>query len=143
MVGIKEKLISSRSTTEWYVITVLFALIVSYFLAILSFCLMYFISSTGGAAPYMAFFKKSIFEPTYLLSRYWWWAKLILRNGMSLKLYFWLPILPIISFPTIIFFGYRLKSKPEKPSAKDSDFITIKNKTNEKEESLINIIDRT
>ena len=107
-----------NSAVKWMTVTVLTAIGVTIFLAIVSMPLGYLIGS-GISKQSMSdvgkFISIIISNPDYLFSRYWSWIKQLANYQGSFSFSLWLPILPFLSLPTIIVVGivtnpYRFQS---------------------------------
>ena len=97
-----------EAAVQWVVTTVIIALVVSYFLAIISFALANLIPrgiSQDTMLTVWKFIKKATIQPIYLLEIYWKWIVKALKSNNALPLYFWLPVTPLFSFSTILTVG--------------------------------------
>lgn len=107
-----------NSAVKWMTVTVILAFSVTIALAIVSMPLGYLIGSgiSKQTISDVGRFISTIFSnPDYLFSRYWSWFKQLLHYNGSFSFSLWLPILPFISFPTILVAGvvtnpYRFQS---------------------------------
>lgn len=107
-----------NNAVKWMTVTVLLAFGITIVLAIISMPLGYLIGSGISKATIndVGRFIQTIFNnPDYLFSRYWSWFKQLMRYNGSFSFSLWLPILPFLSFPTILIAGtimnpYRFQS---------------------------------
>lgn len=107
-----------NNAVKWMTVTVLLAFGITIVLAIISMPLGYLIGSGISKATIndVGRFIQTIFNnPDYLFSRYWGWFKQLMRYNGSFSFSLWLPILPFLSFPTILIAGtimnpYRFQS---------------------------------
>ncbi len=97
-----------EAAIQWVIVTVVIALIVSYLLAIISFALTNLIPrgiSQDNMLLIWKFVKKAAMDPMYLLGIYWKWLVKAFKAQTSLPFYFWLPVIPLFSFFTILITG--------------------------------------
>lgn len=107
-----------NSAVKWMTITVILAFGVTILLAIISMPLGYLIGSGISKQTINdvgRFISTIVGNPDYLFSRYWSWIKQLMNYNGSFSFSLWLPILPFISFPTILVAGvitnpYRFQS---------------------------------
>ncbi len=107
-----------NSAVKWMTITVILAFGVTILLAIISMPLGYLIGSGISKQTINdvgRFISTIVSNPDYLFSRYWSWIKQLMNYNGSFSFSLWLPILPFISFPTILVAGvvtnpYRFQS---------------------------------
>lgn len=107
-----------NSAVKWMTITVVSAFGITFLLSIISMPLGFLIGSGISKATIndVGRFVQTIFNnPDYLFSRYWSWFKQLMSYKGSFSFSLWLPILPFISFPTILIAGtvtnpYRFQS---------------------------------
>lgn len=107
-----------NNAVKWMTMTFLIAFGATIALAIISMPLGYLIGSGISKATMhdvSRFIQTIVSHPEYLISRYMSWFKQLMNYRGSFSFSLWLPILPIISLPTILIFGaitnpYRFQS---------------------------------
>ena len=107
-----------NSAVKWMTVTVLTAIGVTIFLAIVSMPLGYLIGtgiSKQSISDVGKFISIIFSNPDYLFSRYWSWIKQLSNYNGNFSFSLWLPILPFISLPVILVVGvitnpYRFQS---------------------------------
>lgn len=106
------------NAVRWMLLTILFSLGITIFLAVVSMPLGYLIGSgiSKDTLGDVGKFIGAIFDnPGFLFSRYWNWFKQLSNYHGSFSVSLWLPILPILSLPTGLIIGlvtnpYRFQS---------------------------------
>lgn len=96
------------NAVRWMTITFMVSIIATVVLAYLAQPLAFLVQngiSKKSVEVVSKFLQKSISEPGFLYDRYIRWFKQIYRYHGEFKLSLWLPILPFISFPTILIVG--------------------------------------
>lgn len=107
-----------NSAVKWMTVTVLLTFGITIILAIISMPLGYLIGSGISKQTINdvgRFISTIVSNPDYLFSRYWNWFKQLMSYDGPFSFSLWLPILPFISFPTILIAGvitnpYRFQS---------------------------------
>ena len=96
------------NAVKWMVITFLIATVVTVFLALISMPLGYLLGtgiSKDSLSDVMKYFHLVFNNEGYFFSRYWKWMRQLSTYQGDFSFSLWIPILPFISFPTIIVAG--------------------------------------